>query len=92
MLRICGFPSPAGSGAYPSAELRDGTRDSVLALKIHAVLHAGSPARSALFEYFAYFVVSKIYAGSALHALQMRWLFVGAALVLRKARRISLCS
>ena len=35
-----------------------GQRDS------HAVLHAGSPARSALFEYFEYFVVSKIHAGS----------------------------
>ena len=40
-----------------ASELRDGTRDSVLALKIHAVLHIGS----------------------ALHALQMRWLFVGEA-------------
>ncbi len=26
--------------------------------------HTGSPARSALFEYFEYFVVSKIYPGS----------------------------
>ena len=31
-------------------------------------------------------------AATPLHASQMRWLFVGEALVLRKARRISLCS
>ena len=30
----------------PSAELRDGTRPCVLALKIHAVLHAGSPSHT----------------------------------------------
>ena len=29
-----------------------------------AVLHTGSTVCSALFEYFEYFVVSKIYAGS----------------------------
>ena len=33
-----------------------------------------------------------LHTGSALHASQMRWLFVGAALVLRKARRILWCS
>ena len=31
-------------------------------------------------------------AATPSHASQMRWLFVGAALVLRKEQRISLCS
>ena len=57
-----------------SAKLLDGTRDSVLAL-----IHMQSCGAAALFEYFAYFVVSKIYAGSPSHASQMRWLFVGEA-------------
>ena len=48
----------------PSAELRDGIRPCVLALKSHAVLHMQSCGAAALFEYFEYFVVSKIYMQS----------------------------
>ena len=46
------------AGSPIASELLDGTRPSVLALKIHAVLHTGNSARSTLFEYFEYFVVS----------------------------------
>ena len=46
------------SKVFHCAELRDGTRDSVLALKIHTVLHMQSCGVTALFEYFEYFVVS----------------------------------
>ena len=46
------------SKVFHCAKLRDGTRDSVLALKIHAVIHMQSCSVTALFAYFAYFVVS----------------------------------
>ena len=53
-----------------ASELRDGTRDSVLALKnTCSPLRWQSCGAAALFEYFAYFVVYKICAGSPLHAV-----------------------
>ena len=68
MLRISVPSAYSGknlrSKVFHCAKLRDGTRDSALALK-----NTCSP----------------------LHASQIRWLFVGEALMLRKDQRISLC-